>query len=417
MFSRITIACLLLAGFLTGTELQANETSLDQLLDKVLAANLQLKASEFSRNAARARIEQAGQKPVIRMGIDVDNVAGTGKVSGFDGSETTLRLSRVLERGRKPELRRQLASRELGKINTELAIEQRDVLARATAGFLRVLAYQALYDIAMDSKNYEARQLNAVRAGVKSGKYFSGQDALQEALLTKSELELEHREHLLDSERSKLASLYGGKPASLGKLSGDLYQLEEPGSFDRILATLEQSLEIQLAEQEANVFSAKQSLDATRAFPDLELSAGVRHLASLDDSALVFSVSMPLGTKGNARAYTQESQQLAEQHDLESQQMKRELKARLFELYQEMRHAHTAVNTLKKQMLPAVSKAFESYQNGFRNGRISLLEVSSAHEKLIETRRHLVEEALDFHLYQLELDRLSGRLAMKGATQ
>jgi cobalt-zinc-cadmium efflux system outer membrane protein len=85
---------------------------LRQALALALLQNPELRAFAWDVRAAEARTLQAGLRPNPELGLEVENIAGTGVLQGGQSAETTLRLNQVIELGGKRARRLQVAAVE-----------------------------------------------------------------------------------------------------------------------------------------------------------------------------------------------------------------------------------------------------------------------------------------------------------------
>ncbi|MDX1497426.1 MAG: TolC family protein, partial [Salinisphaeraceae bacterium] len=95
-----------------------------------------LKAIEAELGIFDQRVDLAKLSPPTRLGLEVENIAGGGELSGLEGAEVTLSLSRVIELGDKAEARAGLASSQNDLRRLELVQQRRDILADAAQRFI-----------------------------------------------------------------------------------------------------------------------------------------------------------------------------------------------------------------------------------------------------------------------------------------
>lgn len=87
--------------------------TLQQAIARALANNPGIEAARVDADIVNSRRDSFALGTPYRLGGMVENVAGSGDLSGFDASETTLLLSKTLETGDKRALRRQLGDTRL----------------------------------------------------------------------------------------------------------------------------------------------------------------------------------------------------------------------------------------------------------------------------------------------------------------
>ena len=71
---------------------QASPLTLEQAIARSLTSSPALVAEEAHMRAARARADRNALAPPFTMGMELENVAGTGELSGTDSAETTVRV-------------------------------------------------------------------------------------------------------------------------------------------------------------------------------------------------------------------------------------------------------------------------------------------------------------------------------------
>src|SRR6185436_2824035 len=73
-----------------------------------------------------------------------------------------------------------------------------------------------------------------------------------------------------------------------------------------------------------------------------------------------------------------------------------ELRAQLSGAWQEMAGAHTAVQTLRRDALPATEEAHRVVRQAYEQGQIPLIDVLDAQRALISLRREIIEAESNF---------------------
>jgi outer membrane protein, heavy metal efflux system len=147
--------------------------------------------------------------------------------------------------------------------------------------------------------------------------------------------------------------------------------------------------------------------DAHRS-PDIALSAGIRRLEAFDDQALVASFSLPLGTKRKAELERRSVRADRDRIELDRQSRLLELRATLFDLYQEVQHARTETQILHAEVRPQARAMLETADRGYRAGRFSLVELADAQTQLLEIERDAIRAAGEFHTRLIEIRHLLG---------
>ena len=389
--------------------------TLGQAIALVLENNPQLQAADFDTRAAAARIRQQRQATPWELGIELENLAGTGEASGISDMETTLSLGRVLEAGDKPRLRGEVARFEAGMLRHEQDAKRLDLLSKATRRFLDIVRVQAEQKLAQEQVGLMRRTLKAVQKRFRIGKAPAAERSRTKINLAKAELALEETDHLLASGRRQLSILWGELEPGFGRAQADIFQLQAEQDFavlDRLIENNPVLVSLATAKRLAD---ARLQLARASGLTNMDIRAGVRHLNASDDVGLVLSLRMPLGSSGRAQAYVTEAESLMQQQPFLAQQQRLALRATLFELRQEMLHARDRLTAYQKRIIPAAEQALHDYSNGYEAGRYSLLELTSAQETLLQARRAALSAAVDHHKVSTEIVRLTGTNLSSGA--
>ena len=391
--------------------------TLDQALVAVLENNPKLLASDYQAQAAAAKIRQARQSTPVNVKLELENFAGSGEFSGDDLLETTLSFGKVLELGNKVDLRGDIARNEAALLGNEQDAERLDLLAEAARRFVHVVVDQERLKIARDKLALAKRTAAVVDERIRVGKSPDTERRRVLIAVAKAETELEHAEHELATSRLKLATLWGRTEPGFSSAHASLLALKPVGSFDKLAQLLERNPDLTRYASEQRLADARLRLAESRRRMDVELSGGVRYLNITDDSALVLSASIPLGSGSRAAPGIESSRLSSNRHPLLYKQRQLELHASLYAIYQELSHAYSASQTLREQILPEAELALSDYEKGYRSGRYSLLELSDAQKILLDARLESVVTAADFHNYRIELERLTGQAMSTGVSK
>lgn len=390
--------------------------SLDEALLAVLENNPVLRAGDYQARAAAARIRQAQQSTPVQVNLELENFAGSGDFSGDDRLETTLSLGKVLELGNKADLRGEVAYNEAALLGNERDAERLDLLAEAARRFIHVVVDQERLEVAGDKLTLAKRTATIVDERVRVGKSPDAEQSRARIAVARAELELEHAEHELATSRVKLSTQWGDTVPDFSSARASLFDLHPVESFNTLVQLLERNPDLARYASEQRLAEARMRLAQSRRRMDVELSGGFRYFNSNNDSALVVSASLPLGSGSRAAPGIESSRLLSDRQPLLYRQRQLELHASLYEIYQELSHALVASQILHEQIVPEAELSLRGYEEGYRTGRYSLLELNDAQELLLDARLEAVMTASDFHSYRIEIERLTGQALSTGVS-
>ena len=401
------LCCVLLAPNTSVTAAQASLT-LDQALIRVLENNPKLKVADYQARAMAARMRQALQVPATRINLNLENFGGSGEATAARGVEATLSLSRTLELGNKAARRGEVVAGEALLLTNQNDIDRLHLLADTAQRFLHVAADQERLRLAEEAVELVRLTERTVEERIRAGRTPAAERRRVVIDRANYDLELEHIRHELESSRVNLSTLWNDRQPDYDRVEADLIQLEVLPDFQNLTELLDRNPELTRHINAQDLARTKIRLMQGRRKPDIDLSAGLKYLGGSNDAALMLWASVPLGSAVRAQPGIDEASALSHIDPLNYEQKKLELYATLFEIYQEIKHAKEAVETLNERIIPAAASMLTDYEDGYQTVRYSLLELIQVQQLLRDARSQLVEMATSFHSHRIELDRLTG---------
>jgi cobalt-zinc-cadmium efflux system outer membrane protein len=358
--------------------------------------------------ALETRMEREALPPAFTIETDFENFAGTGNVSALSSLESTVRLSRVIELGNKPSLRRSLGDAEIHRLAGEQQLRRSALAAEVARRFIHVVSDQESLVAARHAIELARSSRDVMRERVDAGASSPAMLNRAQIALARAEIALEHAEHELASSRVKLAVLWGDQQAAFTMALGRLFDLPALEPLEVYQSRLDASPDLNRFASEAKVQDARIRLAEARRSPDVAVAAGVRRLEAFDDQALVASFSVPLGTRRRADLERRAAQADRHRVELDRDARRLELHSTLFDLYQELLHARTEVELLNRQIRPQAAAMLQTTDEGYRAGRFSLLEIRDAQTEMLEIERDAIGAAAEFHTLFVEIQNLTG---------
>jgi cobalt-zinc-cadmium efflux system outer membrane protein len=382
--------------------------TLPQAAALVLERNPHLQSAKFGRNAAEAQLSAASMKPQWSVSVDVEDFLGTGPLSGFDGSQATLRLSRIFQSEDSRSGRMAVASAIGGQADNLFEAERLDTLTSLAKRFVNVVYEQETLRLSEQSvKVWEAARALALtreRAGAAPAV-----DRLRtEIRVANANLAVENAEHKLKAARMLLAATWGSSTPDFGGAGGSLCSLSDLPPFEVLAARIAQNPDLLRFATEQRLQAAEVQLASARQRPDWSLSAGVRHNALIDEQSLVFSVSVPLGAKSRAEPSRRQADALASQSALQEETFELEVQARLYEIYQQVQHTVNEVEIFNSEILPKARAIRNEIEEGYSVGRFSHTALLSAESELLAAAGARLDACADHHRLLIDIERLTG---------
>lgn len=411
---RVYRACL--AGILAGccaieagaAPANAPVLTLDEAVQRTLDHHPALGAARLDVDVERARRDSESQSPPLSLDTEVENFGGTGVASGIDNAELTLQLSRVLERGEKAVMRHEIGERRVEAALTARQSASLQLAHEATSRFIEVVLLQERAALAQQSEALANRTLEFVQARVLAGRSTQAEASFVNVEVARTELSREQVERELDTARMALGSLWQAPAPDFGRAEADIFALPVPPSFESLETRLGDSPALVQQAAERRLIEAQSRLAAARQSGDVSVAGGVRHLGETDDLGLVFSFSVPFGSAGRARTRMEESGFLLEQNAFSTEARMLDLRATLYGLCNDLRSTELSVRRLADDILPEAETAVRLYEEAFRIGRSTLIELTQAQKELLLLQNELVDSAGRYHQLMLDVEYLLG---------
>jgi outer membrane protein, heavy metal efflux system len=385
-----------------------DELTLNDAIAAALQRNPALHSANFELRIADARIQQAGMTPSPEFSVQLENVAGSGRVKGTEAAEATFMLSQVIELGDKRARRAQAASAGRSLLATENSARQLDILAEVTRRFIHVAADQEDVQLTARATTLAEKTLAEVEKRVRAAKSPAVELHRARIALTRARVDEEHTEHELQSSRRKLAAMWGATKAEFGQVSTALFVLPQPDSFAALLVRLKANPDFTRFASEQRLRDAELRLAETRRVPNVQVGAGIRQLQENNDHAFVLSFSMPLFTGNRSSGLVAEATAQREKVSVDERSAFIRAQAQLFEIYQELQHSLTEARILRDEILPQTESILQQSEYAYQRGRYSYLEWIAAQRELLDAQRSLIEASANAHRYFAEIERLTG---------
>jgi cobalt-zinc-cadmium efflux system outer membrane protein len=363
---------------------QAQTLTLDAALQTAFANNPDLAAAQWEIEIAEGGRQQAGLIPNPVASWDAEDTRR-------DTRTTTLKLSQTLELGGKRGARIDVATR--AQDAAALALEQRRNTLRAEVidGYYGALRAQERLDLAQRSLALAERGLVVANGRVTAGKSSPVEATRAQVQLSQIRLEF-NRAHM------GLTDAYRRLAASTGSAATDFQAVATPShstpplpSAAQLLARLEQTAELRLAELQIVQHEASVGLEKAQRIPDLDVSIGSQYDASVRERVNLVGVSMPIPlfnrNQGNVLAATRRADQA-----------------------RDLRNA-AELRAFNQQILPAAHSAVDSATRGFEMGKFNFLDVLDAQRTLIAARTQYLAATAQATDAWLRIERIYGDLA------
>ena len=150
-----------------------NPVTLQKAIDLAIDNNPELNVSRWEPRAMEGRVIQAGLLPNPEIEAETENFAGSGAYKGFDGTETKVELSQLIELGGKRAKRSTHAALGRDLAQWDYQVERADVVAEVALAFMNVLFAQERLSLMRKLLHLADEVLQTTSERGESGKNFS----------------------------------------------------------------------------------------------------------------------------------------------------------------------------------------------------------------------------------------------------
>ena len=382
--------------------------TLRDALALALMHNPELKAFSWDVRVSQARQLQAGLWPNPKLDVEVENVGGTGELSGFDGAETTIQLSQLIELGGKSDKRIKVASLEKELEGLDYEAKRLDVFTEVTKSFIEVLTAQQRLALTQELLQLSEELVDTVAKRVNAGKDSPLEKT--KAAVAHSNIRIQHQQAAgnLEFARKQLASTWDGQLPCFESVAGELDSLSPLPAIDQLTLLLSQNPDMARWPLEVDKGRASLELEKARAISDVRLSGGMKRFSETDDNAFVFGISVPLPISDTNQGGRLEAAYALAKVREEQRAARSEIQMELVRAYQALSNSHTEATELDNNILQGAESVFEASRTGYREGKLNYLHVLDAQRTLFEVKSQYIDALGVFHIAKTDVERLIG---------
>lgn len=394
----------------THTEKEFNKDkalSLSDVVQKILKYNPSLQGFKPKLEQLKGLKQFANQAPGYQLGIETENVLGSGDYKAFDNTEVTVSLSSVIELGDKRRYRTwQMQSSYLLE-QAKMKIKTLDILGEATQSFISLLTMQAQVKLAEKSVDLAATILKAAQTRVKKGAAFQADVMRSQVALAQAELKLTELQHRFQNSKVSLSVYWGESEPTFNKISGELFAFNTVKPYQQLVNDLQQTPALQVYADIYRVKNAELAVVKSASQSDISWQVGVKHNLANNDAGLNASFTMPMfaqsRNQGKIAAELAAKQSIA----FQQQTMLLHLKAKLYQAYHTQQQQTSTVKRLKNHILPALEQVLVETSKAYHRGRYSYIEWIDAQQEVLNARYMMIQAASNVLRNQALIEQLT----------
>lgn len=356
-------------------------------------------------DAAEAGVRQAAVRPNPVIGVEVEDLAGTGSYSLVDRAQATLYYQQSRERGGKRAARTALARGDIAQVRLRDDVRMLDLLHEVEVAWVEAVAAEAEARLAADRLALAQRAQAEVSRRVKVARdpLFAG--ARADAQAAEASIALSQAKARADNARRALSAYWGG-----GEIAIDPSSLEDLSVADRAAGPAS-PVDLALLEAQRGVAAARVRVEESKSVQDPTWRAGLRYLNDGGDVAAIVGGSIPLGRYDTNRGAIDQARAAQTAADLDLAGAQAVFERKIATLQATLAQKAGEARRIETEIVPANARTVDLVRDGFNRGGFSYLDVLDAQKALIEARSRRLAVLKSFQLDRAQLDRLTGAFA------
>lgn len=382
--------------------------SLQQAVKQTLQHHPQLQVFYWQNNALVAQQQVAELNPGYTLQLAADDMLGTGERSGLNNAEVSIALSSILELGDK-------RGKRLAAVNAAQALLQArqeaaslDLLGEVTQRYIAVLTLQQKRQLANDAVALSEQARQQVQQRVQAAVAPEAELWRAEVAVRQAQLQFGAVDAELASSKLALASLWGAAQSDFNEVTGSLLTLAASPDFEVLYQRFLATPQLQVFTAEQRLQSAQYAQLQSQSVADLSWQLGLSRSFASNDFALQAGISVPLFAQARNQGVLAAAQAEASADIAAQQTQLLQLRARLYQAWQQHRYATMTVRDLQQHVLPLLEKALAQTEAAYLAGRYSYTDWLSARQALQEARWQLLDVASTALSNQALIEQLSG---------
>lgn len=385
-----------------------DELSLRDALTLALERSPRLAGFAWEVRSRQGRAVQAGLFPNPVVDVSVEDFAGSGSLSGFGDSETTLQVAQQI-----PTAGKRVKSRRAADLAAEVGVweyesARLEMYASVAQAFADVLAAQQTVAMTERLAGLANDAMASVSKLVESGAMPAVEKTRAALEVAALRVDLKVARRSLKASRAALAATWGDAQPRFEAATGDLGVVVAPPATEQVRGLIVRNPILRRWEREVERLDAVRELERARRIPDVTVGAGVRRAQAVDETALVAGISIPIPlfdrNQGNRAAA--HADLLRARHQYRETEVR--LAAELEQAHQEWLARFEEVSELRNSILPSAEEAYRGVRSGFQRGLFRNVDVLDAQRRLFQLRLREISALRGYRLAEAEVERITG---------
>lgn len=363
-------------------------------------------AAAAAIDAAKAGRTVASLRPNPVAQGQVENIAGSGRYARLRSAETTVGFALPIELGRKRGARVAVADAQLSRAQLQSAIIAADIRVQITQLYVEAIAAERRLATARAQARIAGDAARAAAIRVQAGRASPLEQQRANVARINAEASIERSLRLVDAARANLARRIG-RPVA-GALDDNLLdRLPAPSFGPLVPVSAAGTLALAAADADLTIADAGVRLARANRVPDLNIGPALRRLQATNDTAAVFSISIPIPLFNNGRASIAQAGAQRSQAEAQRRVTALDVEQAITDAAAEAANAATTARAAAGPVLEAAQEAARIARIGYREGKFGQLDLLDAERTLAETRSAAIDALATYQNARARLERLT----------
>jgi cobalt-zinc-cadmium efflux system outer membrane protein len=369
--------------------------------------SLQVFLSEIEVYEARTMQESLLPNPELEF--ELENFGGTGALSGFKGSETTIAIGQLIELGGKRSKRTKIAAFESDIVLQMYEIKRLNIITQVRSTAIEVLLAQKKVNLQTQLLELSQSFKSNIDTLVSAGRLSNAESARAQVELFNRKLALNRSIRELNNARRKLSGSWGMSEANFIHVKGNLIFPERIPVSERVLPVLENSPLI--SKQKAILKKQKVETELANAMsiPDPVLSAGYRRFNESDDQAIIAGISLPIPLFDRNQGGRQEAHVRERQSEKQIVALSNQIQTEVNNRLETIKNLSHEIESTRNVIIPEAQKAYDIIYQNYRLGKYALIDVLDAQRQLFNAESSYLDILAEINLDIIALEGIIGK--------
>jgi len=387
--------------------------SLDQVVAAAGGSAPSAAGAAAGTEAARAAREMAGLRPNPVVQGQIENIVGSGPYRGLRAAESTIGVAVPIELGGKRRARLAIATAQLSRAELQAAITAADVRVAVTQLYVEAIASERRATTARDQAQIAGEALRAASIRVQAGRASPLEQQRADVARINADANVERTARLAGAARENLVRRVG-RPVEGALDMALLDRLPAPVVGPVRHAPSAGTLALAAADADLAIADAGVRLARANRVPDLNVGPALRRLEATNDTAAVFTVTVPIPVFNNGRAAFAQAQAERTRAEALRRVTVLDVEQAITDAETEAANAATMARAAAGPALAAAQEAARIARIGYREGKFGQLDLLDAERTLGDTRVAAIDALAAYQNARARLDRLTAPVPAGG---